>query len=349
MGTIRLRCWSACATALTFHFEGLKAFCNYVAWARPDGADGTAAPWEAEALPSVAVFRTLSTDAGDLLSLALVPMAGRTRPADADADGAAPDGATVAPQSLLMPQTGTHDTALASALATSQNFARTLRMLNGQLRPRALALTLTQCLPGVAHETGGAPRARSALQARAGLQQLELQRACDVTRTTAAQSEAGAGQAYTAGAHEDDALGNVHVVTNGRFCRLFPKTHSATYMDDLVDALARIETQPDVTILTVLVFEPLVRYARRAALPLAETAMTALQRRSGSFTGQRSWRGTPTPQDRARCLAFVKRFLAWKARGPGRDCVFVATVDVEAAKCATFTWTPRGITVRQVH
>ena len=77
--------------------------------------------------------------------------------------------------------------------------------------------------------------------------------------------------------------------------------------------------------------------------------MTALQRRSGSFTGQRSWRGTPTPHDRARCLAFVKRFLAWKARGPGRDCVFVATVDVEAAKCATFTWTPRGVTVRQVH
>ena len=345
VGMLRLRCWSACATALLFRFEGLKAFCNYVAWVRPDGAVGAAAPWDTEALPSLAVFRTLATDTGDMMSMALVPMAGRSRAEDGPGDH---DGFAVAPLSLLRPQTGTHDTALASALASSQNFLRAARMLTGQLRPRALALTLTQCLPCVAHETGGAPRARSALQAKAGLHQLELQRACDVTRTIAARTEAGAGQAATAGAHEDDALGNVHVVANGRFCRLIPKTHSATYMNDLLEALERIETLPDVNILTVLVFEPLVRYARRAALPLAETAMTALQRRSGSFTGQRSWRGTPTPRDRARCLAFVKRFLAWKARGPGRDCLFVATVDVDAAKCATFTWTAKGITARQV-
>ena len=38
-------------------------------------------------------------------------------------------------------------------------------------------------------------------------------------------------------------------------------------------------------------------------------------------------------------LAFLKRFLRWKQRRPlHRDCLFLTTLDVDAAKCVTFTW-----------
>ena len=67
--------------------------------------------------------------------------------------------------------------------------------------------------------------------------------------------------------------------------------------------------------------------------------MTSLQRKSGAFTGQRSWKGTPSHLERHTYLTFLKRFLQWKQRKPfHRDCLLLTTLDVEAAKCVTFTW-----------
>ena len=133
------------------------------------------------------------------------------------------------------------------------------------------------------------------MQVRAALQQLALQRNTQVLRTLSAPTETnrgyggargrgGGGVPFTqhhvhkgvnqgqnggvgGGLHNGvgggvgggEGHGNVHIITSGRFCRLIPKAHTVDYLRDLVAAMEIVDTMSEVEILTVLVFEPLVR------------------------------------------------------------------------------------------
>ena len=122
------------------------------------------------------------------------------------------------------------------------------------------------------------------MQVRAALQQLALQRNTQVLRTLSAPTEThrgyggtggrgrggvpftqhhvhkGVNQGQNGGVGGGEGHGNVHIITSGRFCRLIPKAHTVDYLRDLVAAMEIVDTMSEVEILTVLVFEPLVRY-----------------------------------------------------------------------------------------